>query len=632
MSASNWVIAHDKITDVMASLGYAEVEDGVCNGLAHMLLQAGFCGEKEVFMTRLHFICGDPWLLNKIATAKAKKGVNLTERDRACIDILAFFDGVQLHQNFNLYPHLLKNGTYHLDAATISELTLPLKLEKRRVVEIYSDNRLFSFGSMQIYLEQLTKEFSAFYKKKAMSDTARETAPDIGLAFHSCSHKIVLGFNPILRYWEIIDANQYPLVALRYGVPAVTILDALTEGQIAPVNISAFTLSDSSFRKEMQTSLSEVRKEYHIDTADACAVSSNNTHLLQLTAMRGDKTRFLRTAKKIKANKNLQLRDYMLPAAKIALIHAQTTIINTIIQRYPDCLMDTSKVQEFLEIAIRTRQNSLIKKIVDYGAKINGVCSDGQRPLHVAVLTDNLPAAIKLISLGADVNLASEQGELPIVQAIKLRRIAMLDYLAGLENISFVSAHANAEPVLLVAVKENSSASCDALLKNKANPDVKNTMGETAALIACGLGYRDCLVSLIAHRANLNLFDKIGRTPLFMCLLRQHWEMAANILLTLKSLESFNQFSYQLMINYLRNIIECAADQLASLPAEKRKQTWLDIKHKRNALGMILSKKPENNCFVFFKCDGREKHLKEIRSACKPAAVEIDSHTAYVRV
>lgn len=631
LSASKNIISHDKIINVMTKVGHKGIKEGVCNGLAQMYTQAIFCEETEKFISRLYFICETPDLEQKINAAKAKKGRHLSEDDQACLDVLAFFEGVQLYQNFHFHTHLLDNKPHHLDAAAIATLTDPIKLANHPIVEIYSENRLFNKASLQRYLNVLAVEFELYDKNRMALASIKQPTTELIIALHSCTHKIILRRNTRTAHWELTDANQYTPFDLPHETAAEAILLALTEGTVAPVNISIFTTDDNILKNVMGTILAKLKNTNLINTSSANAMTSKKTHLLTLTAMRGDEETFLKIAKKIP---NHALWEYMLSASKTAMYHGQTNIMNIIIEQYPDCVMTANDTAEFLTMAITNRQTELIKKIVAAGADVDEAMND-QRPLHIAICIDNIDAVKELIALGANINLKNKDDDNPLFLAIKLHKISIIDYLCKLKATNINDTNKNGDTPLIAAVRENSSAACEILLGHQADPDKQNNMGETAAILACSLNHHHCLNMLIKYGANLNLFDMTGRTPVTVSLIKQNWDMCATLLLNLKNLESFNSFSYQLTINYLRDIIRCVSEQLSVLNDYKKKVVKSDIKHHRGALGMILMKNPKADFCVFFKPaeKKRKAYLKEIYTACKPTPpLDVDSHSGYIRL
>ena len=57
----------------------------------------------------------------------------------------------------------------------------------------------------------------------------------------------------------------------------------------------------------------------------------------------------------------------------------------------------------------------------------------------------------------------------------------------------------------------------DTLLKFGANPRLKNEMSETALTIACMQENKEVVRSLIIAKADINLPDHLGKTPLMKC-------------------------------------------------------------------------------------------------------------------
>jgi hypothetical protein len=104
----------------------------------------------------------------------------------------------------------------------------------------------------------------------------------------------------------------------------------------------------------------------------------------------------------------------------------------------------------------------------------------------------------------------------------------------------------------------------------------------------------------------------------------------------LQTLESFNPFNYQLITSHLRDIVDKVVALSTLMPAEEKKKLWTEVKHHRNALGMLLDKKSKYDNCAFFKPNEkmRKKYLSEIRSATTVPhqAVEIVARSSYVKL
>jgi ankyrin repeat protein len=116
---------------------------------------------------------------------------------------------------------------------------------------------------------------------------------------------------------------------------------------------------------------------------------------------------------------------------------------------------------------------------------------------------------------GADLSKRSKKGEAPIHAACMTGRIAclliLLDHGIGV-NVRTADAY-SFTPIHLCCLVGH--VKCLALLVDrKADPDLANSDGLTAAHGACVGNQLKCLQLLIARRANINQKDAAGKTPL----------------------------------------------------------------------------------------------------------------------
>ncbi|WP_419418544.1 hypothetical protein ACNVED_08235 [Legionella sp. D16C41] len=90
---------HAALLALRVGLGYQEIE-GLCHGFALRWLEATLLGDSERarFERRMELIKRTPRdrLLAEIKQAQAKKGQGLTEKDYELLDIMAFFDSLEL--------------------------------------------------------------------------------------------------------------------------------------------------------------------------------------------------------------------------------------------------------------------------------------------------------------------------------------------------------------------------------------------------------------------------------------------------------------------------------------------------------------------------------------------------------
>lgn len=630
LSGQEPIISHNKIISIMEQLGYPNVIKGVCNGLAQMWIQALFCQEGLVFIRRLHFICLTPDLFKKIAAAKEKKGINLSIEDQKCIDVLAFLDGVQIYQNYGLYTHLFEgqDQPHHLDAATISKLTAPLKLQQTTILEIFSENRMFNIASLQRFLNPLLQQFLAYYRAKLKVEKQGWPVSDIIIALHSSVHKIVLRYVPEKTCWELTDANHYDPFDVPSSLTSSSVIETLLEGSVSPVNISVFSTSANALKNAMQRILEKNRSEEEVSAVTANMITTKEGSLLVLAAMRGDAKKFLECASKYR---EFGMSTHTARAINTALYHGQTNILEMVISTFPYAFLVTNK-QYLLYLAIKNRLITMMQKLIFcVGANVNNSDGFGRFPFHTAVEIGYLEGVKALVAWGANYNLPNDFSETPLILAVKHRQTPVTLYLAGLKDIDFEKKDIAGESALTWAVKNESYLTCEALLRHHADFNYPNEKGETAALLTCETGQFNCLQLLITFGANLNILDKQFRSTILVAMAKEYWDIAALLVLKLRTLDAFNPFSYSLLIQNLTDVVRAAADLIASYTSTEKQLAWQEIKYHRNVLGMVLQKNPQNEFCKFFKPNEKKRiaYIDQLKTAKKPKEVRAGSFVRF---
>ncbi len=87
----------------------------------------------------------------------------------------------------------------------------------------------------------------------------------------------------------------------------------------------------------------------------------------------------------------------------------------------------------------------------------------------------------------------------------------------------------NGEPLILAALKRGHTVVATIVLSAGAGVNLRNSLGLTALLVACGKtthGYRVITEALIAKGANVNVRDPLGNTPLMLALSGQMFDIA----------------------------------------------------------------------------------------------------------
>jgi hypothetical protein len=97
-------IYHQKIINVMNELGYSANDDGACFGIAMMAIQACVAGDMQIFNERLEFINTNQNLITDIKKlSERNKNSSTSAYEQKLIDVIAFFDGVELYHSPELH-------------------------------------------------------------------------------------------------------------------------------------------------------------------------------------------------------------------------------------------------------------------------------------------------------------------------------------------------------------------------------------------------------------------------------------------------------------------------------------------------------------------------------------------------
>ncbi len=111
---------------------------------------------------------------------------------------------------------------------------------------------------------------------------------------------------------------------------------------------------------------------------------------------------------------------------------------------------------------------------------INSKDDLGTPLLNIAVRNDNLSFVKKLISKGADINCISEdRGYTPVMDAVWRGNLEITKYLIK-QGAELNTINKEGQNNLVLAVGAEKTEICELLVKNGANPDIKDQMGMSA--------------------------------------------------------------------------------------------------------------------------------------------------------
>ena len=185
---------------------------------------------------------------------------------------------------------------------------------------------------------------------------------------------------------------------------------------------------------------------------------------------------------------------------------------------------------EALLAAARAGDAATVSKRLGQGVPTDVRDTQKRTPLLIATHANHVAVSRALIAAGADVNAKDAIEDSPFLYAGAEGRIEILKVTLT-AGADLKSTNRYGGTALIPACHHGHVETVRELLKTAINVDHVNKLGWTALLEAVILGdggarYRDIVGQLIAARANVNLADRDGRTPLAHAMARGFDEIA----------------------------------------------------------------------------------------------------------
>jgi uncharacterized protein len=159
---------------------------------------------------------------------------------------------------------------------------------------------------------------------------------------------------------------------------------------------------------------------------------------------------------------------------------------------------------ESLVDAVKSGDNAKALELLKQKADVNAAESDGTTPLHWAVYRNEVALVDELIEAGANVDAVNEFGSTPLSEAAVTGNVAVIEKLlkAGADP---ESPNGDGQTALMVLARTSNVAAAKLLLKKKANVDaVEKWHGQTALMWAAAQSQPEMVKLLIKHGANVN--------------------------------------------------------------------------------------------------------------------------------
>jgi len=171
-----------------------------------------------------------------------------------------------------------------------------------------------------------------------------------------------------------------------------------------------------------------------------------------------------------------------------------------------------------LHLATRRGHLDFMKGLLERGVDINGADHRGMRPLHMATMSGTSDCVNLLLANGASPNPTSTNGLLPLHWA-SLRGCAnsVASLLNSDPSMELDAKDVNGLTALHFACVNGHTNCVSLLLARRADPNVSDNHGNTPLHKA--ISSVECVNVLLQHKANPNVSNAWGATPLHICCL-----------------------------------------------------------------------------------------------------------------
>ena len=179
--------------------------------------------------------------------------------------------------------------------------------------------------------------------------------------------------------------------------------------------------------------------------------------------------------------------------------------------------------------AVESRDQALIRRLLDERAQVNAAQVDAMTALHWAVYHDDSELAAVLVRAGADVNANNRYGVSPLSLAatngsgtlVRLLLDAGADPRQSLEG---------GETILMIAARSGSLAAVQTLLAAGADANAQERREQTALMWAAAEGHTAVVGALVDAGASVNATLGSGFTPLFFSVREGHIDVTLALL------------------------------------------------------------------------------------------------------
>lgn len=531
---------HTYLRLLSEKLGYAK-KSGCCHGFSVLWLSACLLKDEDRFNARIKKILskGDR-LIESIEEVKAKKGKDLSEEDRDLLEILAFFDSLELYHLPHHHTPLFNSQTMLIqgDLNSITPFAGSKDLEsKGGLASLHKELLLYNHYELIQYLNQLS---SILENNQSLSNQP------FGILLSSNHHAISLSYTKN-NGWRFMDINQYPAKTFKIS-DTEKLADRIAKGfdlqnNCSSLHLTLLTTKDNIPHSKLNEDLEKLKHSHQLTQGSIERISNdagfmfhlvqqshieliNSLHKLGYDVNRLDKNGYapIHIAGQCGAEKiiialeqigaNLDLPDQ---SGNTVLHYAAFKDQGQLLPLLSQLKINLNKKNNDgfspAHIASVAGYTNFIKLLHAYGADLNSMDDEGNTPMHFASATGNIELLETLEQLGVDLQGINKDNGFNIVHtAARYGQTAILD-LATHRRIELNSVDQQGNTPIQIAVKYGQSEFLSALVMRGIAPAATDNNGNTLAHIAAQWGQSAILPELMKLGIDLNKKNKQGQTP-----------------------------------------------------------------------------------------------------------------------
>ncbi|WP_419420463.1 ankyrin repeat domain-containing protein [Legionella sp. D16C41] len=515
-------VTHQDLIILGKTLGYNNINKGVCRGFSCMWAQAVLAGDEASFFNRLELIESYHRNFDQLkrdidqVKAQVKARAVLGERAKALLQILAFFDGIALYLTPPNYRDLF-SGRYvsQLNLTTIYPTTQPEQLKQAELEVLLNKPFVFKSYELALYLIEI--------------DNLLSQAPlRYPILLGNNNHSVCLTYDKETDMWDYLDTNdfaRYPshphyIRKLSCAETVASIFNSLDGDSHVALEITLLTASN---RKSvtLKEELAKLDKQYDVISPElAIRYNKWGTGLLHLACYGGHQTmvqtllQYPETAVNQKERKNgttplyracqnghQEIVDILLKYGQIAVNQADN---NGVTSLYGACFHGHKGT---VEILLKHQQIA-----------VNQADNKGSTPLHVACQNGHQETVeILLKHQQIAVNQANNKGVTPLHVACQNGHQGTVEILLKHQQIAVNQADNDGSTPLHSACQNGHQGIIEILLKHQQIAVNQATnKGVTPLHIACLHGHQGTVDILLKHQQiAVNQADNKGITPLY---------------------------------------------------------------------------------------------------------------------